>query len=162
MTHPIVKLRLPLLATLIAGCATLGTSFGSTTSSANPPAVDSRSPDTVSGAINALLADGSTYSGRYFQITQNTTVDSIGPLWAAGWNSAWAGRGGWGYWNAEPSPDFIKQYTGWVVANLGAPGSDRVRCKFHFVHPADGIAGGGTGQCQTPDGQTVDATFSSA
>jgi hypothetical protein len=152
-----MKRRLSLLAMLIAGCATLGTGFASTLSSVSP-AISS----TVSGSINAALADGSTYSGRYFQITQDTTVDSIGPLWTAGWDSGWAGRGGWGYWNAAPAPDFIKQYAGWVVANLGAPGGERARCKFHLVHPAEGIAGGGTGQCQTPDGQTVDATFSSA
>src|SRR5258708_31281944 len=56
--------------------------------------------DGVSGTINATFSGGKTYSGQYFQITKDTTVDSIGPLWAG-----WGGRGGrgWGYWGVDPS-----------------------------------------------------------
>jgi hypothetical protein len=34
-----------------------------------------------------------------------------------------------------------------------------MRCKFQLVHPSDGMAGGGEGQCQLPKGNSTDATF---
>jgi hypothetical protein len=46
-----------------------------------------------------------------------------------------------------------------VVANLGAPGGEHMRCKFQLAHPSEGMAGGGRGQCQMPDGKTIDANF---
>lgn len=36
MTHSTVKLRLPLLVALAAGCTTMGTGYGSTASGSNP------------------------------------------------------------------------------------------------------------------------------
>ena len=161
MTHPTKKLGKRLLATLVAGCAAIGSGFTATAANANSGEFNATTANSPSGTMTATLADGTTYSGRYFQITEETTLDKIEPLWDR-WNSEWAGSSGWGYWNAVPSADFIKQYTGWVVANLGAPSGERARCKFHLVRPAEGIAGGGIGQCQSPDGLTVDATFSSA
>jgi len=90
-------------------------------------ALNWKSSDGVSGTINATLAGSKTYGGRYFQITKDTTVDNIGPLWAG-----WGGRGGrgWGYWGLEPSPDFITHYTGRVVANLAEPSGTHMRCQF--------------------------------
>jgi hypothetical protein len=158
MKHAIVKLGLPLLAAFAAGCTTMGTGFGSTASGANPVTFNWTSSDSVSGTMTASLSDGKTYSGQFFQITKDTTIDSVGPLWY-GWRSRW---GGWDGWGASPTPDFVKHYTGKVVANLGAPGGEHVRCQFQLVHPTSGMAGGGSGQCQTPDGKTIDATFPSA
>jgi len=37
-----------------------------------------------------------------------------------------------------------------------------MRCKFQLVHPSNGMAGGGRGQCQLPDGTTIEARFPSA
>ena len=161
MKHPTNTLVKRLLAILVAGCSIAGPGFASTVASASPIASPTTITNSPSGTMTATLADGTTYSGSYFQITEETTLDNIEPLWDR-WNAGWAGSGGWGYWNAAPSADFIKQYTGWVVANLATPSGARARCKFHLVHPAEGIAGGGIGQCQSPDGITVDATFPSA
>jgi hypothetical protein len=159
MTHPIVKLGLPLLATLAVGCTTMGTGVGSTATGTNPVNFSWKSSDdSVSGTMDATLSDGKTYSGQFFQITKNTTVDSIGPLWS-GWRSGWGRRGGWGNWDAFPSPDFITQYSGRVVANLGAASGEHMRCRFQLARPSDGMAGGGSGECQMPDGKTIDATF---
>src|SRR5882757_6485837 len=147
----IVKLGLPLLAALAVGCTTMGTGSGSTVSGTNQVNFSWKSSDdSVSGTMNATLTDGKTYSGQFFQITKNTTVDSIGPLWY-GWHSSWGGRGGWGGWEAVPSADFITQYSGRVVANLGASSGEHMRCKFQLAHPQNGMAGGGSGQCQMPD-----------
>jgi hypothetical protein len=152
-------LMLPLLLAMASGCTTMGTGTGSTLSGASAATFDWKSSDGVSGTINATLADGKSYGGRYFQITKDTTVDSIGPLWT-GWGG-WGGRGGrgWGYWGVDPSPDFITHYTGRVVANLAEPSGTHMRCQFQLVHPSDGMNGGGLGQCQLPDGTTIDANF---
>jgi len=70
--------------------------------------------------------------------------------------------GGWENWGAAPSTSFVTHYSGRVVANLGAPSGEHMRCKFQLAHPSEGMAGGGRGQCQMPDGKTIDATFPSA
>src|ERR1700704_4909916 len=111
-----VMVALPLLAVLAAGCTTMGTGFGSTATGANPVNFNWKSSDSVSGSINATLSDGKTYSGQFFQITSNTTVDNLGPLW-----SGWGGYGGrwggdWGFWDA--GPEFVTHFSGRVVANL--------------------------------------------
>lgn len=155
MTLSTAKLSLPLLL-LAAGCTTMGTGFGSTATGAIPVSFNWKSSDSVSGTMDAVLSDGKTYSGQFFEITDDTTVDNLGPLWS-GWNSGFRGRSGWDYW--QGAPEFVTHYTGRVVANLGAPNGEHMRCQFRLVRPSDGMAGGGHGQCQLPDGKTIDATF---
>jgi hypothetical protein len=158
MTHSIVRIGLPLLAVAAAGCATMGTGTGSTPSGADPVTFSWSSPDAIKGKMDATLADGRTYSGQYFQITKETTVDTLEPLWI-GWNGY--GRfGPWHDWNAGPT--FIRHYSGRVVANLGAADGEHMRCKFQLARPLAGMAGGGHGECQMPDGKTIDATFPTA
>jgi hypothetical protein len=150
---------LPLVLTaLVAGCTTMGTGFGSTASGQSPVNFSWQSSDNVSGTMNATLSDGKTFTGQYFQITTDTTIDNLGPLWA-GWGPRWR-RGGWGYWDA--GPEFVKHYTGKVVANLSTPDGTHMRCTFRLVHPSSGMAGGGRGNCQSPDGSEIEATFPKA
>ena len=152
MRHSIAKLGLPLLVMLaMAGCTTLGTGSGSTHSGADPITFNWKSSDSTSGTMQATAPDGKTYSGQFFQITRDTTADTVEPLW-----DGWAGFG-WSNWSAGPS--FITKYTGRVIANLGAAGGEHMRCKFQLTSPPSGMAGGGRGQCQMPDGKTIDATF---
>jgi hypothetical protein len=158
MRHQLWKPALALVAALAAGCTTMGTGYGSTVAGASPVSFSWQSSDSIAGTMNAKLPDGKAYSGQYFQITSDTTVDNVGPLWS-GWHPGWGGRGGWDYWNAAPTPDFIKHYTGRVVANLGAPSGEHMRCQFQLARPAAGMAGGGRGKCQMPDGSIIDATF---
>ena len=159
MTHPMVKLGLPLLVMLgAAACTTMGVGTGATLSGADPVSFNWKSSDRVSGTMDATAPDGKTYSGQFFQVTKDTTVDSLGPLWV-GWHGRFGGFG-WNDWDAGPS--FITSYTGRVVANLGATSGEHMRCKFQLAHPTSGMAGGGRGQCQMPDGKTIDATFPTA
>jgi hypothetical protein len=118
-----------------------------------------KSSDTVSGTMDATLSNGKIFTGQFFQITSDTTVDNLGPLWT-GWGPGWRGRDNWGMWDA--GPEFVTHYTGRVVANLGTPDGKHMRCNFQLVHPSDGMAGGGRGQCQMPNGNTIDATFPTA
>jgi hypothetical protein len=160
MTHRTLKLGLWLLLALAAGCTTMGTGFGSTASGADPVTFNWKSSDAVSGTMSATLAGGETYSGQFFEITKDTRVDNLGPLWA-GWGPGWRGGfGDFGYWDAGPS--FVTHYSGKVVANLGTPSGAHMRCNFQLTHPSEGMAGGGSGQCQMPDGKTIDATFPTA
>jgi hypothetical protein len=158
MRYQNVKLMLPLLVAISAGCTTMGTGSASTPSGGSPTTFSWKSSDGVSGTMSATVADGTVYSGQFFQVTQDTTVDGVAPLWD-GWYSGWRGAA---YWDAGPSTDFIRHYTGRVVANLATPSATHMRCQFQLVHPSDGMAGGGSGQCQLPDGKTVDAIFPAA
>ena len=158
MKHSSVKFGLPLLAALAAGCTTMGTGVGSTATGADPVSFTWQSSDSVAGTMSATLAGSQTFNGQYFQITRQTRVDNLGPLWV-GWHHGWRGYG-WDNWDAGPS--FITHYSGRVVANLAAPGGEHMRCKFRLVHPGEGMAGGGRGECQMPDGKTIEATFPAA
>jgi hypothetical protein len=109
--------------------------------------------------MSATLPDGETYSGQFFEITKDTTVDNLWPLWT-GWRPGW-GVGAFDYWDAGPS--FVTHYSGRVVANLGTPGGGaHMRCRFELAQPSEGMADGGRGQCQMPDGKTIDAAFPTA
>jgi hypothetical protein len=153
------KLGLVLLVLVATGCTTMGTGSGSTATGKIPVNFAWRSSNGVSGTMNATLADGTHYAGQFFQITSDTTVDTLGPLWD-GWGPGLRGVGGWdswGYWGA--GPEFVTHYSGRVVANLATPGGKHMRCTFQLARPSDGMSGGGSGQCQLPDGKTIDATF---
>lgn len=140
---------------LVAGCTTMGTGYGTTAAGTNPVHFHWTSSDGVSGTMYATLADGSVYAGTYFQITDNTTVDTLGPLWD-GWGPGW-GFGGWDDW--DTGSDFVTHYSGRVVANLADHEGKHIRCKFQLVHPSNGMAGGGQGDCQLSDGKTIDTSF---
>ena len=156
----IAKAALPLVVVVgAAGCATMGTGAGATPSGADAVTFHwNGSTASDSGTMTASSSDGTTYTGQYFQITSNTTVDSLEPLWV-GWRGGWGGLG-WDDWGADSS--FVTHYTGRVVANLGTASGAHMRCKFQLADPTAGMSGGGTGHCQMPDGKTIDATFPSA
>ena len=162
MKHSTLKLGLPLLVALAAGCTTMGTGFGSTSTGTNPVNFTWKSSDSVSGSMNATLANGKTFTGQFFQITSDTTVDNLGPLWAGWGGYGHRGRwgGDWGFWDA--GPEFVTHYSGKVLANLASPDGKHMRCNFQLVHPSDGMAGGGRGECQLPAGKTIDTTFPKA
>ena len=139
MTHRTLNLGLWLLLALAAGCTTMGTGFGSTASGADPVTFSWKSSDDISGTMSATLTDGQTYSGQFFEITKDTRVDNLGPLWT-GWGPRF-GFGGFDSWDAGPS--FVTHYSGRVVANLGTPSGVHMRCNFQLAHPSKGMAGGG-------------------
>jgi hypothetical protein len=143
-----------LLALGIVGCAPMmGRGVGSTLSGAQRATFDWKSTSVNSGQMTATLSDGETFSGTYIQITRDTQVDTLGPLWA-GWGP---GFRRWGYWG--PTNQFVTEYTGQVVGNLEAANGSHMRCRFTLAYPASGLSGGGLGQCELPDGTTIDAQF---
>jgi len=156
MKAPKIQAAVSLLMVLAAGCTTMGTGYGSTSTGKNPVNFSWQSSDGgISGEMTATQSDGKVFTGQFFQITRNTTVDNLGPLWT-GWGPRWRGAG-WDYWDA--GPEFVTHYTGKVVANLVAPDGMHMRCTFHLIHPSDSMAGGGEGSCQRPDRKAIEATF---
>ena len=148
-----VLLLLPLLAVIAVGCSTTGTGIGYTPSGASATTFNWKSSDLVSGTINATLADGTHYSGKYYQVTSDRKFDSATGF--SGWYSGWDETD----WGVGPSPDSVAQYTDRVIANLASPSGSSMRCRFKLAYPSNGMYGGGHGECRLPGGKPIDVRF---
>lgn len=146
---------------VVAGCASSGTGTGKLVQRGGAPegAVSfswhtGMNPDR--GELTATLPNGQTYMGRFFEVTTNTDLQTLTPLWE-GW-SPW-----WTDWPWAPyayaGQTFMTSYTGRVLATLSGPGGKRMRCRFFLATPEAGMPGGGQGKCQFQDGSTIDANF---
>src|SRR5262245_4168581 len=100
--------RLAALAALgvVAGCANTGTGLGSMRGADTHANFAWTSTDDRAGTLTAQLSNGKQYSGKFFQVTQDTRVENLAPLWY-GWPSAWHG---WTYWGPEPDAAFVTHY----------------------------------------------------
>jgi hypothetical protein len=149
------------LATLgLSACATQsgGTGSGHVRGTRKPVAFTWQSTDSTSGEITATFGNGNVYKGTYFQITRDTRVDRLGPLWD-GWGRPYP-RTGWRYWDRDMDREFIKEYSGRVLANLHSDSGEHMRCRFALKSPARGMAGGGAGRCQNSQtGKEINAEF---
>ncbi|MGB8327289.1 MAG: hypothetical protein WCE48_06890, partial [Steroidobacteraceae bacterium] len=120
-----------------AGCKTTGAGYGTVRNGDQTRVTfEWHSSDDVSGKMSATFPDGRSFTGEYFQITSDMRVDRLAPLWG-GWSPGWRG---WRQWTAEPGPDFVKYYSGRVLANLSAVDGEHMRCRFRLVHPASGMS----------------------
>lgn len=159
----LLTLFLPGAALMLGACTTTGMGGGEliTQSQRREPVQFSWTSEDggISGTMLATLP-GSTYQGRFFQITQQTRREILTPLWV-GWNNGW---NDWPYWGG-PYPggfdttQFVTHYSGKVLANLSGTDGQRMRCRFVLMSPSRGMAGGGQGECQLSNGSTVDAVF---
>ncbi|MES1264825.1 MAG: hypothetical protein ABUU24_04130 [Variovorax sp.] len=149
------------LATLaLSACATQsgGTGSGNVRGTRKPVAFTWQSTDRVSGDITATFGNGDTYKGSFFQITRDTRVDRLDPLWS-GWGQPYP-RTGWRYWDRDMDRQFIREYNGRVLANLQSDTGNHMRCRFTLVSPSRGMAGGGKGRCQLSEtGREINAEF---
>src|SRR5262245_15278479 len=143
---------------LVAGCANTGSGLGTMRGADTHANFSWASTDDRTGTLTAQLSNGQQYSGKFFQVTQDTRVENLAPLWY-GWPSGWPGGR---YWGPEPDTAFVTHYSGRVVANLADDAGDHMRCHFRLMHPQRGMAGGGAGECQLSSGQTIDANFGNA
>ncbi|HJT40653.1 MAG TPA: hypothetical protein VJ762_10030 [Sphingobium sp.] len=145
-------------ALLATACTTTGTGIGSSQAPGAAATFNWSSEGPRTGSMTAMLADGRQYTGGFFQITSETRVEDLTPLWV-GWGPIYGRRfhrGGWDYWG--PSDQFVTHYSGKVLANLAGPGG-QMRCRFTLIHPASGMSGGGEGTCQLPGGTHIQASF---
>jgi hypothetical protein len=144
----------------LSACATQsgGTGSGNVRGTRKPVAFTWQTTDRVSGDITATFGNGDTYKGSYFQITRETRVDRLGPLWE-GWGQPYP-RTVWRYWDRDMDRQFIQEYKGRVLANLLSNGGNHMRCRFTLANPSRGMAGGGKGRCQLSEtGREINAEF---
>jgi len=148
-----------LCATVVVGCKTRGGGEGRTPEGDVRVTFEWEQSNPTSGQLRASLAkpDGTLeiYRGPFFQITRESRVESLSPLWA-GWYPGWVG---WSYWGPVPESAFITHYSGRVVANLEGPDNQRMRCEFRLLRASAGMKGGGEGRCQLASGETIRAEF---
>jgi len=135
---------------LAASCATIKSGSGSALSATNSLRFSWTSPDSVSGSMTAANANGEIFTGRFFQITSSLTgeLGSQGPNWHQE-----------GTYDVGPALQQVPHYTGRVAADLSRSDGAQMRCGFKLMSPVDGMAGGAHGECQLPDGSSVDAEF---
>lgn len=149
-------LAVTLLTATLSACTTTGAGYGNVRNGADTRVKFAwQGEDGVSGQMTASISDGRSLAGRYFQITHDTRLDGLGPLWS-GWGPE---SRGWPYWYTQPDPKFVQHYRDSVLANLSAADGQLMWCNLRLRQPSSGIAGGGQGVCQLPDGGTVDAMF---
>jgi hypothetical protein len=148
-----------LVALALTACQTAGTGSGNVRGTQKPVAFTWQSTDSVSGDITATFGSGRVFKGTYFQITQDTQVDHLEPLWD-GWGRSSRRGGNWRYWTRDPGPEFVKTYSGRVLANLHDDLGEYMRCRFTLISPSRGMAGGGEGHCQLSESQKeINAEF---
>ena len=139
-----------LVAGLAVGCATMRSGSGSAVSGTSPVKFSWTSSGNVAGSITATLANGETFTGRFFQVTSTLTdeLGSQGPIWRQD-----------GLYDVGPELQHVPHYSGRVVADLSRSDGEQIRCRFELMRPVDGMAGGARGECRLPDGLRVDAQF---
>jgi hypothetical protein len=163
MIAGLVAVALPAIA--VGGCTTMGTGTGQSGDQKVTGTFGWTETGASRGTMVANLSNGEVFQGPFFQVTQESRIDDYGPLWN-GWGSSWnwhqpwsgwgLGWSGWGPWG--PSNETITHYTGQVLANLqGSEGF--MRCNFTLATPSSGMAGGGLGKCQLPNGNIIDTQF---
>src|SRR5208283_1760025 len=145
---------LPTFIAIAAGCTTTGTGVGYTVAGGTPTTFRWESADIVSGTMTATLPDGTTFSGRYIQITPDTNAPGIASLYD-GANPSWEETNS----GAGPWREFNENLAHRAVANLTSVKGSHMKCMFRLVYPSNGMYGGGTGTCQLPDGRIIDARF---
>lgn len=144
---------LAVLALSLAACETqsAGTGSGNVRGTQKPVAFTWQSDDSHSGGMTATFGTGRVFTGSYFQITRETRVDHLDPLWD-GWGRP-ARSGDWRYWDADRDAEFVRTYSGRVVANLHSGNGEHMRCRFNLISPQRGMAGGGEGRCQLSESE---------
>jgi hypothetical protein len=102
------------------------------------------------GSIQAKLPDGTAYNGTYLQVTSQATADDYGAYYSAWADPVWGAP-----WYDGPADAFVTRYSGKVLANLNGQDGKRMRCTFQLQEPSSGMSGGGQGDCQLSDKETV-------
>jgi len=157
-----MKTLLIVVVTLaLAACETAGnggTGSGNVRGTRKPVAFTWQSTASNTGDITATFGGGRVFKGTYFQITSDTRVDRLDPLWD-GWGRPYR-RSSWRYWGPDTRTEFVKTYTGRVLANLHAADGEHMRCRFTLISPRRGMAGGGEGRCQLSESdKEINAEF---
>src|SRR5262245_43501094 len=115
----------PLVLLAAAGCASSGSGYGLSPSGGEATFHWDAKTD-LTGTLTATMPGGREYTGPYFEVTNETRVEGLAPLWY-GWRPGWRG---WPGWEPVPAQGVVTEYTGTVVANLAANTGERRRRRF--------------------------------
>lgn len=118
-----------------------------------------------SGQMQTTLPDGESFSGQFHQITENTTAQTLDGFYGSWYGDPWGGPDWWwdGDWPYYDAPvEYIRYYTGRVVAVLDSEQGKSMRCQFRLDEPDRGMKGGGQGNCQVSNGEHITAVFAAA
>ena len=160
MNKPLIGILVCVAALTLPACETTGsgTGAGNVRGTSKPVAFTWESTDSTSGTITATFGTGRVFTGNYFQITRDTRVERLEPLWD-GWGRPY-GRNTWRYWDRNSETQFVKTYSGRVLANLHDERGEYMRCRFSLISPARGMAGGGAGRCEMSESRReINAEF---
>src|SRR6186997_10322 len=94
----------------LAACETpngAGTGSGNVRGTQKPVAFTWQSHDNDSGDITATFGSGRVFKGAYVQVSRDSRVESLDPLWD-GWEAP-RSRNAWRYWNASSRSEFIRE-----------------------------------------------------
>ena len=122
-----------LLIVVTVGCKSAGSGIGESATGDVQARFTWQQSDPLSGTLTAMVSgqnDSETYTGKFYQITRNSRIDTLGPLWHP-WHPGWRGR----------------------------PDGKRMRCEFQLLRADEGMKAGGEDRCQLPSGKTIKADF---
>ena len=153
-----------LLAGALMGCAS-GAVTGQVTQSGQTGAPLSMTWSSglfgESGKISAVMPDGERFSGKYQVVAPGMTRTSLDPAWTGdepgGSNQGQIDDSMWGAGRNQIG--FIKAYENKAVARLKGDRGTTMLCRFDLDAGGSGMAGGGTGECQTSKGAKIAAQF---
>lgn len=147
----------------MVGCTSTGTATGNLVTPSGERNVvkfnwRSDAGDWHHGKISVALPNGEHYSGTYRQVSQIVPVDAYASMWV-GWRPFWPD---WPtpWYRGTVAPDWrgwTRVYEGRVVARLESGNPERaMRCRFELDDIANGLAGGGHGDCRLSDGSSIE------
>ena len=112
------------------------------------------------GTMSALMPDGERFSGRYTVVSPGMSRSSLDPAWTGdepGKNQGQIDDSMWGAGRDHFA--FSKAYENKAVATLKGDRGTMMLCRFNLDAGGAGMAGGGTGECQTSKGAKISAQF---
>ena len=166
MRSPVASLGLA-AALLLSGCVASGPIKGRYTAPGagpTPVTLHYRSARfNQNGTMSVTLPDGEAFSGRYLQVTSDTSGEALDPYWD-NWGVGWEGWGAfsddYGPWiPGADVPTFVRNYSGKVIATLLGDRGSRMRCRFRLAEPNQGMSSGGVGECEVSGGGKISAEF---
>ena len=146
----------------VVGCATTGTATGELVESAKTEPVTftwaAEPGNAWRGEIAVTLPGGEKYAGVFRQVHQTLREEDYAPLWE-GYEPYWPRWGAPNWFEGPPATDpasWVKVYAGTATARLQATDPSRyMRCRFKLQQPELGLKGGGEGECELSNGESI-------
>jgi hypothetical protein len=113
-----------------------------------------------SGKISTVMPDGERFTGKYQVVSPGMSRSSLDPAWTGDEPGDNRGQIDDSMWGAGRNQiGFIKAYENKAVARLKGDRGTTMLCRFDLDAGGSGMAGGGTGECQTSKGAKIAAQF---